>query len=518
MNKKIYKALCKYFGVKTKDKKCGGRAVTAISRRKIVPHRLMFLPKGMLGADAMIIADHIENELEAFRKAEPIEYHFVDNTNGTTDTAAILEAISIYFDKLVEKRMAVDGNYVSICFLSLNAVPTDAEVSAAMKLRYPYNKYPFNTLDIYKYGTAHRNDVMLVEVDDDEEMKQPNLVKQTSVAEPSISRRVSYGDIPGKVLVSFKNIFELHRGYLPGNASDDLANSTKMKNGHIYVPLKNKDEETVKLCSYVDPSIPLEKLYSKDLRLSLDPTLIHYLIYCYWHRTDKTDRLYTAFMGNYMSKVDDRGYGYETRAEGNNSTAAICQDPTESDIDEILKTELTTLRETAMVMCGHSKLISRKFTICELNGKPVTIAPPAVVMYETQFTNPYNNPMQYEGVIGEYIKKHGYVGVGDLNFIDINEDSPIADRLGNLVTLDPNSNDHAFDQKINAFIARDTNTGTMIVRCYDDSVRRVIYLTLTGNGKKSGNVITAMNSDERLMLTGRDFIFVPDQTTDEPTT
>lgn len=478
MRKSVYKALAAFYTANTQN--TGAKRVT---------HRLMILPEGVIGVDAMVASEIIDSSINDNASREMITYRFVTNSKGSVTCTQVGLTIAEWYSNF-EKLGKND--IMSIVCLGLNGVPDIDDIRDVAK----DTTHPFRLTDIYcGDGMSHPYDT-----EDDEYCSGAAGMtdEMDMVAEDEFT---SYGDVPVSILSHFlrKHVRKGERfpSYRQRLGIKSLAHATSVSEGHIYAQLMGVEDVGIRATDWADEEIKTADLFGGNLlRKSLDPVLVHYMVYNYMHREDPTDAKYIEAVHMYITDIDK----YNEEILGT--------------IEPMVVHETQMLRDTLFKIVYNTEVLTKPFTACTVNGKPLVFSPPVIVEYKTNI----DNPMPYEGVACDYLKRAGYVEISDENINPIKTAKGFSANLyGDSIILRTWSNmnpseyeDEASNsQKIEVIIARDSNaeSNKMIIRIQDSRVMEdAFYDLLTDdNGRKS--FTRAAFAPAEYMLTGYDIVY-----------
>lgn len=473
MEKKVYKALAAFYGANN-------------SGTKRVTRRLMVLPEGMLGVDAMVVSEIIDDKVNNENR-EMITYRFVTNVEDIETRTMVSATITQWvsgFDKLGEKDI------ISIVCLGLNGVPGIDEIRDTTK----DTTHQIRLTDIYGFDPS-----LSAHPDSFDGFCCINEDGADDMMDYTVRDAYNYGDIPVSILSHFvrKHVRKGDRfpSYGPRYAIKKLARETATFSGHVYAPLADRGDFHIKATEWADESIKTKDLFEGNpLRKSLDPVLVHYMVYNHMHREDPTDGTYVKALHMYITDIDK--YNEEIL----------------DTIEPMVVHETQLLRDTLFKIVYSIEVITKPFTACTVIGKQLVLSPPAIVEYKTDI----DNPMPYEGVACEYLKRYGYIEITDENInpicmtkgfdADYCYDSIILRTWKN---MNPSEyEDEAQDsQKIEVIIARDNASHKAIIRIQDNKVlKNALYDLLTDDNGHKGFTRAAFAPAE-YMLTSYDIVY-----------
>lgn len=476
MNKKLYKALATFYGYSEEQN----------TDAKRVNHRLMILPEGMLGADGMIISEIIDNEINQNKNREMITYRSISNTVWGADACVDVTAtIMQYYSDL--KKLG-DNDVISIVCLGLDGVPTIDEIRKVTG----DTPQPIWLTDIYCSG-RHPDSTK-------SKKGKTNSTNDMVASDFDVSR----GSIPTSTLYHF-----LKKHSKVEHVSEELCLRVKKvarttfttSNGHIYAPLREKDSDCIGIEEWEDGEIETKDLYNgAPLMETLEPVLVHRMLYNYMQRKDPSGAEYAKFVHTYVADSN----GFDKMLYGT--------------IEPMVLHETQLARDTYFEVTNRIEVLTKPFKACEVIGKPIIFSPPVIVEYKTDI----DHPMPYEGVICEYLKRKGFLVIVDEDvhpidfhmrrsiFDDDGEDFGTKHECAVLYPMYALGKDQLNIQKIDVIIARDSDpySGKMIIRGQSNSpVENAFKVTLTGNYDNFKHIIDDKHAPAEYMLTEDDFIY-----------
>lgn len=500
MKKKMYKAFQEFYYTYP-----GGK-----DPKYPLAHRLMILPKGQLGADGVIMSEMIRTFIG--KNGESIEYRFVKNDHvyGHSTADDVRELIKEYLDNVVEK-FGADGHYASICLLGIDEVPTVDEIRKVLK-----KQYPFNLIDIYyccaprftRIGNKRKNQ-------SSEEEDHPKS-ENGSLCPNNYQKSIGFGNNPTATLWEFYLHYIEQATYRydfgPSQIEEGMRKLVALNDiveCHQVVQLMDKVQRPIKMNRYLDPTVESQHLqYSKYLSKALDSTLVHYMVYNYWHRIDESDMTYVNFVGNCVT-TNIGLLDLENPRKTNDLSSIDPMHPRKSDIELIVLHEMDILRDTMRKMRDSAKVVSKMMPSFEISGKSVDLMYPVVVQYETSL----DKPLPYEALIANYIRKNGYVEIpattnlGEYTMLPSDFYKP----RDNVLLVGPDPYEHAYAiTKIDILIGYDPTCNGSVVRYYNPTVAGLVYVILSeGYEWDKGNKIVSSQMIGEQLLDHQDFIFDP---------
>lgn len=438
-------------------------------------HRLMILPAGMLGVDAVVASELLERDINKDRK-ESITYRYVETTSGyKEERSVILNILLNYFDNLKAEK----DDLVQIIYLGVFIRPSLTQLRELKEI-------PQHICVIDVYNSHAYEDIE--SISSKEDVPAGDVVRDYCV---------SYGDVPTKVLGKFvsKYIREMDRDVEYQFGIKRLGRTTDtMYAEHVYAPLKDRTSSGINVKTWGDHNIETKDLYSGDpLSHQLNPVLMHYMVYQYWHRIDPDDLKYQKYLLRFIMGITD--------------------DPEDVDIETIVVNETQILRCTFWDMMSSMKRVSNPYT-CEVGGQTLTFSPPAIVEYDGSL----NHQRPYEGVIADFMMRKGFILVDDnknVRPIELDESRSLKARFYNYVILNVNepAPEEPNYQKVELLVMRDTDTGAMVVRSFIQKkfhvVRNAMSDALTNCNTTDKRIVIAPHSNPNLMLSIEDFVYNP---------
>lgn len=457
----VYSAISEFYGTKKET-------------QDTTTHRLLILPAGMLGVDAVIMSELLERDVNVGRK-ESITYRYVKNCSSyRKERAEILDILVNYFDHL----KAADTDLVSIMYLGVLIRPSIATLRKAKEI--PQH---IVVTDIYN---SHAYDDLEQSLGAEEDCPEGDKVNDYCV---------SYGDVPSKVLSKFisRYIKDMDRDIEFQFGIKRIARTTEVAYAeHAYAPLQDRNSTGINAKLWTDRSVDVQDLYGGEpLTKHLNPVLLHYMVYEYWHRIDPTDLSYQKYVLRFIMGITD--------------------DPEDVDIEKIIVMETKILRNTLQDMMSNVKVLNKPYK-CTIGSKTLTFSPPAVVEYSGSL----HHQRPYEGVVADFFMRRGFIEIdGNENVhpvelewsrsLNATFDKVVLKDRDIVAPEDPNY------QKVELLVMRDSETGALVVRCFTQKIPHVvmdaIYHALTETGRES--IITAPHAPAKLMLAIKDFVYDP---------
>lgn len=445
----------------------------------ITTHRLMILPAGMLAADAMIISEFLDQELNVDSKKEPIIYRTVDNVGSyTKERNEMLDILVDYFDHL----NAADTDLVLITYIGVFIRPTIRALRAVKDI--PQH---IRVTDIYN---THVYD----------DMEQSIGQEEYPLGDRVVNCNVSYGDVPSKVFSKFMTTYirNYDRDVEYRFGIERLGRTTKvMYAEHVYAQLIDRcSAGGVNDQRWNDRSIETKDLYGGDpLSESLDPVLTHYMIYQYWHRIDKSDITYEDYVRHFIKGITDG--------------------PNDIDVEEIIVHETQLLRDTLWSVKDSIRIASNPYS-CEVAGKTLTFSPPTIIEYEGSL----NHQRPYEGVVADFLARKGSIVVShkETHPVDLNWHNALKALFFDYAIVGENESTTDDEgcmkdrQKVELVVMHDPETDATVVRSFNqkrpNAIRDALHDALTDHTNGEA-IISAPHSPAELMLSMQDFIYDP---------
>jgi len=463
MKKKLYEAIARYYG-EDKDPVGVGE-----------PYRVMLLPRGMLGADGIVVSSVIDNTIgDAFDTN--ITYYQPENT-----VRSITDTIKDFLNDLEKTNFNPAENYISILVLGLNP-PNPAVIDAINEKNYVI-QYIYVKPEFYRkqYHTGKRATIL-----------------PSGYAINSVFSKCNGSSTPAEVLYKFLQQYAKANNLPGSNGYNDIFPTlTEFVNGAEFygdgglrVDLNFRTPEFVSSIdrytgtAKTDFTVPRWAVFSSSL--------IHRMYYNWCMRQENPLSTYRSIMMDHIAnnvpfvntelktlimnvanvdpkkKYDiidfEEKYGSYERATEQVASRVISE--YEASLENVLTEEFAILQNSFKTIYDSLRMVTKKPPVIgKLDDMSFMLPVPVIVAFEKSLSD----TVPYETEILRYILGNGavrtsYMPIGDYGFMCLTSENIIRVGTGKGKNM----------QRINAIIKHDPETHDAFALCYDDDVAKTI--------------------------------------------